>query len=188
MLGAPLGINKEQDLSSLHETRLEDGAEDGHTFIVALASYNYILLRIAAILYLLPHTLTHLDRLSDCESFKAEQVALSRGHLEQGLCEEVEWIGTKEGEDCMEGKGGGGIVVEGGYRGEGREEGGHNSMAQLPLGFGPLKIKRILRQQRRIRANCIRLGSPNIFVVNTFIPSRFRRCISRTLCNRDLRH
>ena len=27
----------------------------------------------------------------------------------------------------MEGEGGGGIVVEGGYGGEGREEGGHNS-------------------------------------------------------------
>jgi len=30
---------------------------------------NYILLRTAAILYLLSHTLTQLDRLSDCESF-----------------------------------------------------------------------------------------------------------------------
>jgi hypothetical protein len=42
--------------------------------------------------------------------------------LDQGLCEEVELIGTKEGEGCMEGEGGGGIVVEGGYGGEGRRK------------------------------------------------------------------
>ena len=52
----------------------------------------------------------------------------------------MKWIGTKEGEDCMEGEGGGGIVVEGGYGGEGREEGGHNSMAQLPSGFTPEQL------------------------------------------------
>jgi hypothetical protein len=46
--------------------------------------------------------------------------ALSRGSLEQGLVdtfEEVEWIGTIQGEDCIEGVGGGGIVGEGGYAG-----------------------------------------------------------------------
>ena len=47
----------------------------------------------------------------------------------------MEWIGTKQGENCIEGVGGGGIVGGGGYRGEGREkeEGGHNSLA---LGVG----------------------------------------------------
>ena len=45
----------------------------------------------------------------------------------------MEWIRTIEGEDCIEGKGGGAIVEEGGYEGEGREE-GHNSLAQLPQG------------------------------------------------------
>ena len=34
---------------------------------------------------------------------------------------------TKQGEDCIKGVGGGGIVGEGGYGRVGREEGGHNS-------------------------------------------------------------
>ena len=46
----------------------------------------------------------------------------------------------------MEGEGGGGIVLEGGYGGEGREEGGHNSMAQLPRGC------RLLSNQKDIAA------------------------------------
>ena len=40
----------------------------------------------------------------------------------QGLCEEVEWTGTKQGKGCIEGDGGGGIVKEGGYGGEGKGE------------------------------------------------------------------
>jgi hypothetical protein len=69
--------------------------------------------------------------------------------LEQGRCiskvvgtgtldtfEEVEWIGTKQGEDCIEGAGGGGIVGEGGYgRGGRRKE--ETTDGQLP-GFGLL--------------------------------------------------
>ena len=39
---------------------------------------------------------------------------------EQGLCEEVEWIGTKQGEGCIESEGGGGFVGDRGYGGEGR--------------------------------------------------------------------
>jgi hypothetical protein len=33
----------------------------------------------------------------------------------------VEWIGTKQGEDCIEGEGGGGIVGREDYGGEGRK-------------------------------------------------------------------
>ena len=47
------------------------------------------------ILYLLLHTSRYLDHPCDCESFRAGH---SRVHLEQGLCEAVEWIGTKQGE------------------------------------------------------------------------------------------
>jgi hypothetical protein len=52
--------------------------------------------------------------------------------LDQGLVdtfEEVEWIGTIQGEDCIEGVGGGGIVGEGGYGRVRREEGGNNSLS-----------------------------------------------------------
>ena len=131
-----------------------------------MASYNYILLRTALILYLLLHTSRYLDHPCDCESFRAGH---SRGHLVQGLCEEVEWIGTKQGEGCIKGEGGGGVVGEGGYGGEGREEGGHNS---IPTSFGmaPEKLKEYCGQQRRrTRANSIRLGSPNIFDVHAQI-------------------
>ena len=55
----------------------------------------------------------------------------------------MEWIGTKQGEGCIEGEGGGGIVTKGEFGGEGREEGGHNSMAQRDL--DSQAIKRILR-------------------------------------------
>ena len=62
---------------------------------------------------------------------------------------------------------------------EGRKEGGHNSLAQLPRGCRLLSNQRILRpQRRRICANSIRLGSPIIFVVDTFFPSRFRRLMT----------
>ena len=46
----------------------------------------------------------------------------------------MEWIGTKQGEDCIEGVGGGAIVGEGGYEGEGRVK---DTTAGLGR-FGPL--------------------------------------------------
>jgi hypothetical protein len=38
---------------------------------------------------------------------------------EQGLCEEVEWIGTKQGEGCIEGEGGGALLGREDTRGRG---------------------------------------------------------------------
>ena len=54
-----------------------DNLPQKHIFLLAycvLSSFNYILLRTAAILYLLLHNVTHLYRLCDCESFGAGQV------------------------------------------------------------------------------------------------------------------
>ena len=71
----------------------------------------------------------------------------------------MEWIGTKQGEGCIKGDGGGVIVGEGGYGGEGREEGGHNSMAQLPLGYGPLWTPEKLKEY------CGSIGDVNAQIV-----------------------
>jgi hypothetical protein len=67
--------------------RLE-GIEETHFdwHFWCLASYNnYILLRTAAIHYLLLHTLTHLDRLRDCESFRAGQENFREGRWNRDL-------------------------------------------------------------------------------------------------------
>ena len=57
----------------------------------------------------------------------------------------MELIGTKEGEDCMEGEGGGGIVVEGGYGGEGRRKEDTTAWPNFLGDVDSWAIRRILR-------------------------------------------